>query len=47
MSDYLTFIQLKAKGADNVKWLLLQNEIETQEMNLWNCLQDCEVRMSI
>lgn len=31
MSDYLTFIQLKAQGADSVKYLLVQNEIEPRK----------------
>lgn len=31
MSDYLTFIQLKAQGADSVKCLLVQNEIESRK----------------
>lgn len=31
MSDYLTSIQLKAQGADSVKYLLVQNEIEPRK----------------
>lgn len=31
LSDYLTFIQLKAQGADSVKCLPIQDEIEPRK----------------